>query len=67
MVNLTLSLVIGRQLFEQDKSLAMSDAKYMEEGDESVDASQYEREERQQSDNEDDNPNAVWKRLSEDD
>ncbi|KAL1928607.1 hypothetical protein VTP01DRAFT_2393 [Rhizomucor pusillus] len=57
----------GRQLFEQDKSLAMSDAKYMEEGDESVDASQYEREERQQSDNEDDNPNAVWKRLSEDD
>lgn len=45
----------------------MSDAKYMEEGDESVDASQYEREERQQSDNEDDNPNAVWKRLSEDD
>lgn len=67
MGNLTLSLVIGRQLFEQDKSLAMSDAKYMEEGDESVDASQYEREERQQSDNEDDNPNAVWKRLSEDD
>ncbi|KAI7871461.1 ubiquitin-conjugating enzyme/RWD-like protein [Spinellus fusiger] len=56
----------GRQLFEQDKSLALSDAKFMEEGDISVDVSQFEKEERVESDTEDDS-NAVWKRLGNED
>lgn len=55
--------ISGRQLFEQDKSLASSDAKYMDDGDVSVDASQFDKEERggafeDQNDNEE---NAVWK------
>ncbi|KAI7903723.1 ubiquitin-conjugating enzyme/RWD-like protein [Cokeromyces recurvatus] len=56
----------GRQLFEQDRSLALSDAKYMDEGDDSVDVSQFEKEERpgalDENQNEDDE-NAVWKRF----
>ncbi|KAI8146841.1 hypothetical protein BJV82DRAFT_509369, partial [Fennellomyces sp. T-0311] len=56
----------GRQLFEQDKTLALSDTKYMEEGDVSVDASQYEREDRRESDTENDE-NAVWRQFGTDD
>jgi hypothetical protein len=33
----------GRQLFERDRNLAMSDASFLEEGTDSVDVSQYER------------------------
>ncbi|KAF9436601.1 RWD domain-containing protein 1 [Entomortierella beljakovae] len=44
----------GRQLFERDHSLAKSDATFMEEGDEDVDVSLFEREE-DISDDEDDN------------
>ncbi|KAI9302681.1 hypothetical protein BJ944DRAFT_166806, partial [Cunninghamella echinulata] len=54
----------GRQLFEQDKSLALSDAKYMEEGDVSVDASQYEKE--QPVAVEEDDKEAVWKSFGDD-
>ncbi|OZJ03178.1 hypothetical protein BZG36_04078 [Bifiguratus adelaidae] len=50
----------GRQLFEQDKSLASSDATYMEEGDDSVDVSLFEKEDIELSDEEEDD-NAVWK------
>ena len=56
----------GRQLFEQDKSLALSDTKYMDEGDVSVDASQYEREAAHDSDNENDE-NAVWRQFGTED
>ncbi|ORZ16376.1 ubiquitin-conjugating enzyme/RWD-like protein [Absidia repens] len=55
----------GRQQFEQDKTLALSDAKYMEEGDVSVDATQFEREPRKVE--EDDDKNAVWKSFGNDD
>lgn len=60
---LILMHILGRQLFEQDKSLALSDAKYMDDGDVSVDASQFDKEDRggafeDQGDNEE---NAVWK------
>ncbi|CAO3639298.1 unnamed protein product [Mucor fragilis] len=53
----------GRQLFEQDKSLALSDAKYMDEGDVSVDASQFDKEERGGAFDDDNGneENAVWK------
>ncbi|CAO3644436.1 unnamed protein product [Cunninghamella echinulata] len=54
----------GRQLFEQDKTLALSDAKYMEEGDVSVDASQYEKE--QPVAVEEDDKEAVWKSFGDD-
>ncbi|KAI8979664.1 ubiquitin-conjugating enzyme/RWD-like protein [Mycotypha africana] len=58
----------GRQLFEQDKTLALSDAKYMEEGDVSVDASQFDKEERGGAlDDEEDDENAVWKQLKNED
>ncbi|KAI8343084.1 hypothetical protein BC941DRAFT_344275, partial [Chlamydoabsidia padenii] len=56
----------GRQLFEQDKSLASSDDKYMEEGDISVDATQFEKEPRV-VEQDDDDKDAVWKRLGNDD
>ncbi|KAI9028873.1 ubiquitin-conjugating enzyme/RWD-like protein [Phycomyces nitens] len=56
----------GRQLFEQDKSLALSDAKYMDEGDVSVDVSQFEKEERSHSEDEDDT-NAVWRQFGKED
>lgn len=56
----------GRQLFEQDKSLALSDAKYMDEGDVSVDASQYERTQHQEDEEQDDS-NAVWRQFGNDD
>ncbi|KAI8642336.1 hypothetical protein BD408DRAFT_344469, partial [Parasitella parasitica] len=53
----------SRQMFEQDKSLALSDAKYMDEGDVSVDASQFDKEERGGAfeDNNENEENAVWK------
>ncbi|KAI8376177.1 ubiquitin-conjugating enzyme/RWD-like protein [Radiomyces spectabilis] len=58
----------GRQLFEQDKSLAMSDSRYMDEGDVSVDASQFDREDRQDTDNEEeDDKDAVWRRFGSED
>ncbi|KAI7860174.1 RWD domain-containing protein 1 [Circinella umbellata] len=57
----------GRQLFEQDKTLALSDTKYMDEGDVSVDASQYEKEERAQSNDDENDENAVWRQFGSDD
>ncbi|ORE11420.1 UBC-like protein [Rhizopus microsporus var. microsporus] len=56
----------GRQLFEQDKTLAMSDASYMDEGDVSVDVSQFDKEDRagafdDQYKDEEENP--VWKNV----
>lgn len=58
----------GRQLFEQDKTLAMSDASYMDEGDVSVDISQFDKEERgNASYQEDDDKDAVWKKFSQED
>ncbi|PKY40893.1 RWD-domain-containing protein, partial [Rhizophagus irregularis] len=45
----------GRQLFEQDESLAKSDMTYMEEGDVTVDVSLFEREEDMSDDEEEDN------------
>ncbi|KAI9313730.1 ubiquitin-conjugating enzyme/RWD-like protein [Dichotomocladium elegans] len=57
----------GRQLFESDKTLAMSDSKYMDEGDVSVDTTQYERSAEQYQDEEDDDKDAVWKRFGTDD
>lgn len=59
-------LLLGRQLFEQDRTLALSDAKYMDEGDVSVDISLYEREEHVPSEDEDDDKEAVWKRFGDD-
>ncbi|KAH8556515.1 ubiquitin-conjugating enzyme/RWD-like protein [Umbelopsis sp. PMI_123] len=56
----------GRQLFEQDKTLASSDASYMEEGDVTVDVTQFEKEERVQDDEEEDDNNQVWRNLGED-
>ncbi|KAG0740951.1 hypothetical protein G6F57_001226 [Rhizopus arrhizus] len=57
----------GRALFEQDKTLAMSDAKYMDEGDVSVDISQFDKSERggvlDEEEQEDENP--AWKQLNE--
>ncbi|KAI8070701.1 ubiquitin-conjugating enzyme/RWD-like protein [Gongronella butleri] len=53
----------GRQQFEQDKTLALSDAKYMEEGDESIDITQYDKEDRSANDDDNDNDDAVWKRF----
>ncbi|KAG8937271.1 hypothetical protein FRC02_000041 [Tulasnella sp. 418] len=41
------SRLTGRQLFEQNKHLANSDASLLEEGAESVDISQYDRQERE--------------------
>lgn len=35
--------ILGRALFEKDSSLVTSDAKFVEEGEVSVDASQYTR------------------------
>ncbi|KAJ2232183.1 Protein gir2, partial [Coemansia sp. RSA 485] len=35
----------GRQLFEQDKSLAMSDSRFIADGDVSVDSSQFAKDE----------------------
>lgn len=59
---------LGRQLFEQDTTLALSDSKYMDEGDESVDTSKYDRSERQYEDeDEDDKDDAVWKRFGNED
>lgn len=59
----------GRQLFEQDKSLALSDAKYMEDDDVSVDPSQFDKDERAGAlDKEDeDGENAVWKQFGKED
>lgn len=59
------AIYLGRQLFEQDKSLALSDAKYMDEGDVSVDASQFDKTERGGAldDEQDDDENAVWKQF----
>lgn len=57
----------GRQLFEQDKTLALSDAKYMEDDDVSVDPSQFDKEERGGAlDKEDEDDNAVWKQFGKD-
>lgn len=48
----------GRQLFEQDKSLAQSDAKFVDDGDVTVDVSQFERE-LNINDSDDDEENGV--------
>lgn len=57
----------GRQLFEQDKTLALSDASYMEEGDIAVDITQFEKEERSiQADEEEDDNNQIWRNLQDD-
>lgn len=57
----------GRQLFEQDKTLASSDASYMDEGDVAVDVTQFEKEERSIQDDEDeDDNNQVWRNLGDD-
>ncbi|RIA91060.1 RWD domain-containing protein [Glomus cerebriforme] len=45
----------GRQLFEQDESLAKSDMTYLEEGDVTVDVSLFEREEDMSEEEEEDN------------
>ncbi|KAI8980959.1 hypothetical protein BDB01DRAFT_724366, partial [Pilobolus umbonatus] len=58
----------GRQLFEQDKTLAMSDASYMDDGDISVDISQFDKEERGGAlDQEEDDKDAVWKKFGTED
>ena len=54
-------------MFEQDKTLALSDTKYMDEGDVSVDASQYEKEEQVQSNDDENDENAVWRQFGTDD
>ncbi|CEP11326.1 hypothetical protein [Parasitella parasitica] len=61
--------ITGRQMFEQDKSLALSDANYMDEGDVSVDASQFDKEERGSTfdDNNENEENAVWKTFDKED
>ncbi|KAJ2962308.1 hypothetical protein NQZ79_g2547 [Umbelopsis isabellina] len=57
----------GRQLFEQDKTLAQSDMSYMEEGDVAVDVTQFDKEDRNvQQDDEDDDSNQVWRQLKDD-
>jgi len=54
----------GRQLFEQDQTLASSDASYMEEGDVAVDITQFDKEERSlQADEEEDDSNQVLRNL----
>ncbi|CEJ01715.1 hypothetical protein RMCBS344292_15736 [Rhizopus microsporus] len=56
----------GRQLFEQDKTLAMSDAGYMDEGDVSVDVSQFDKEDRAgafDDQHKDEEENPVWKNV----
>ncbi|KAI9486020.1 MAG: ubiquitin-conjugating enzyme/RWD-like protein [Benjaminiella poitrasii] len=56
----------GRQLFEQDRTLALSDVKYMDEGDVSVDVSQFDKEERGgalDENQKEDDENAVWKQF----
>ncbi|CAO3623315.1 unnamed protein product [Mucor hiemalis] len=59
------SKLSGRELFEKDKSLALSDAKYMDQDDVTVDASQFDKEERGGAldDKEDNDENAVWKQF----
>jgi bisphosphoglycerate-dependent phosphoglycerate mutase len=56
----------GRALFEKDKSLALSDAKYMDQDDVTVDASQFDKEERGGAleDDQKDDENAVWKQFN---
>jgi hypothetical protein len=57
----------GRQLFEQDKTLAQSDMSYMEEGDVAVDVTQFDKEERNiQADEDEDDSNQVWRQLKDD-
>lgn len=55
----------GRELFEKDKSLALSDAKYMDQDDVTVDVSQFDKEERGGAldENKEDDENAVWKQF----
>ncbi|KAI9276535.1 hypothetical protein BY458DRAFT_433386, partial [Sporodiniella umbellata] len=56
----------GRALFEQDKTLALSDAKFMDDGDMSVDISQFDKSERggaMNQEDDDDDKNATWKQL----
>ncbi|ORX54449.1 RWD-domain-containing protein [Hesseltinella vesiculosa] len=60
----------GRQLFESDKTLALSDAKFMEDGDVSVDVTLYDKAERSamvDDEDQDNDENAVWKRLQDED
>lgn len=60
----------GRQLFEKNRDLATSDAQYMAEGEESIDASQFDKEERGgafDDDDQKDDENAVWKQFDRED
>lgn len=50
----------GRQLFEGDKTLAESDAKYIDEGDREVDVSVYDRKDRP-AEEEEENTEQYWK------
>lgn len=60
----------GKQLFEQDRGLAMSDSQFMEAGDVTVDAELFDEEELgdlELSDEEDEEDNEVLQGLTEDD
>lgn len=58
----------GKQLFEQDKGLAMSDSQYMEAGDVTVDTELFDEEELGDLDlSDDEEDNEVLKNLDEDD
>ncbi|KAI8875768.1 hypothetical protein K501DRAFT_201921, partial [Backusella circina FSU 941] len=59
----------GREMFTRDKSLAMSDAKYMDEGDVSVDVTQFDKEERggAMDDDDEEEESGVWKQFGSDD
>ncbi|KAF9581389.1 RWD domain-containing protein 1 [Lunasporangiospora selenospora] len=58
-----LSKPTGRQLFEQDHSLAKSDAAFAEEGEEDVDVSKFERQLVLEDDEDDENENDVLKNI----
>lgn len=67
-ISLSPTSLLGRQLFESDKSLVQSDVNLIEEGDIAVDMSLFEREEGIESESEsDDDENAVWKNFGDDD
>ena len=55
----------GKALFEKDKTLALSDAKYMDQDDVTVDLAQFDKEERggAYEEGQEDEENAVWKQF----
>jgi hypothetical protein len=58
----------GREMFTRDKSLAMSDAKYMEDDDDTVDVAQFDKEERGGAmEDQEEEENGVWKQFGSDD